>query len=221
MGESFAFTVARSYQTDLESPMTTLAKSLNGDGRHGLALLLIVIALLALSAGGDAARAALEWRRSDIADGQWWRLLTGHVVHLDVRHAVLNATGLVLVWALYARAWSPRQWLAVSAVAIASIDAGLWWFVPSLEWYVGASGLLHGLIAAGVVSQLRSERGIAIVVGVLLAAKLASEQLHGPLPFTDARQHVVIESHAFGALGGLLAGAGLALRRKRLAGERL
>jgi len=196
--------------------MTTLAKSLNGDGRHGLVLLLLVLALLALAVGGDGVRDALQWRRDDIAAGQWWRLVTGHFVHLDFRHALLNATGLVLVWALYARAWPPRQWLVVIAVAIATIDAGLWLFVPSLSWYVGASGLLHGLIAAGLVSQWRSERGIAIVVAVLLAAKLAVEQLHGALPFTDGRQHVVLESHAFGALGGLGAALALALRRKRL-----
>ncbi|RYZ63550.1 MAG: rhombosortase, partial [Proteobacteria bacterium] len=152
--------------------MTTLAKSLNGDGRYGLVLLLIVLALLALAIGGDAVRDGLEWRRSALADGQWWRLATGHLVHLDLTHAALNAVGLVLVWALYARAWSPGQWLAIVGVVVASIDAGLWVFVPSLHWYVGASGLLHGLIVAGLVSQLRHERGVAIVVGALLLAKI-------------------------------------------------
>lgn len=204
------------------SPMTTLPKSLNGDGRYGLALLLLVLALLALTAGGDHVRDGLQWRRSDLSAGEWWRLVTGHFVHLDFRHALLNATGLVLVWALYARAWKPVQWLVVIVITLATIDLGLWFFVPALSWYVGASGLLHGLIAGGLAAQWRGqwrgERGIAIVVGLLLAAKLVVEHLHGALPFTDGQQHVVLESHAFGALGGLCAGVALALapRRKRL-----
>jgi len=39
----------------------------------------------------------LMWDRAAIDAGQWWRLLTAHLVHLDVRHLLLNIFGLLLI----------------------------------------------------------------------------------------------------------------------------
>ncbi len=43
----------------------------------------------------------------DSPQGQLWRLLTGHFVHLGLEHAALNCLGLVLMWALFARDYTP------------------------------------------------------------------------------------------------------------------
>ncbi|MBS0395889.1 MAG: hypothetical protein JSR54_14810, partial [Proteobacteria bacterium] len=44
----------------------------------GLAAAMAVVALPAL--GGEAARAALRYERTAVAAGEWWRLLTCHLV---------------------------------------------------------------------------------------------------------------------------------------------
>jgi rhomboid family GlyGly-CTERM serine protease len=187
-------------------------RSLNCDGGHGFALLICLVMLLAPVAGGEALRGAWRYERFAVADGQWWRLLTAHFTHLDLHHALLNATGFALLWALFARCLAPRQWLPGLLLCVLAIDAGFWLWSTQLQWYVGASALLHGVFACGCVAWIRSGDRIGIVALVLLAAKLAWEQYSGPLPFMADRPVVTI-SHVYGALGGVL--AGLLLRPQR------
>ena len=100
-----------------------LLKSLNCDGKLGIALLAACAVLLLPVLAGDAGREALRYDRTALAAGQEWRLLTAHFVHLDFDHAALNSLGLVLMWALFARDYRPRQWLAILLGSIAAIDA--------------------------------------------------------------------------------------------------
>jgi rhomboid family GlyGly-CTERM serine protease len=196
--------------------MIPLAQSLNCDGRNGRALLAVAIGLLLLGWPAALTRAHLAYDRVALLRGEHWRWITAHLVHLDLAHAALNVLGLALAWALYLRAWSRIEWLLALLAGMLAIDAGLWWWQPQVQWYVGASGVLHGLIAAGLIGQWRTERGIALVVGVLLVAKLAWEWRHGALPFSGETGNVVLSAHRYGAVGGALAAAALTLRRKWL-----
>src|SRR5436305_11616739 len=129
-------------------PVTTFRRvltSLNCDGKFGIGLLIACAVLLLPELGGGAGRALLRYDRAGLAAGQWWRLLTAHAVHLDLEHAALNSLGLVLMWALFARDYRPRQWLAILLGAIAVIDCGLWLRDSTVAWYVGSSGALHGV----------------------------------------------------------------------------
>jgi len=134
-------------------------------------------------------------------DHQWWRLVTAHVVHLDVRHALLNDLGLALVWALFARDYSLRQWAAVVLGAVVAIDAGLWLCDSTLEWYVGSSGALHGVMAAGALAHLRRGERDGALLSVALVAKLGYEHWAGALPFS-ASLPVVVSAHLYGVIGG-------------------
>lgn len=182
------------------------ASAINCDGRYGLWLFAACATLLVPQLGGGAATHLLRYDRAAIAAGQWWRLLTAHVAHLGFHHAVLNTLGLIFLWALFAREWQPRQWLVIALVVTAAIDSGLWFRDPGVTWYVGASGLLHGLMAAGVLAYVRRRDPLGWVMAGLLAAKLAYEQLHGPLPFAGRGVPVVVDAHLYGALAGLVAG---------------
>lgn len=188
--------------------------SVNGDGRYGLALLCVAACLLLPSAGGDTVRAFARFERAGIAAGEYWRLLTAHVVHLDLRHAVLNSLGLVLMWALFARDYRPRSWLAIVLASIITIDAGLWFLAPEIQWYVGASGWLHGVMAAGTLAHLRRRDPDGWILAAFLVGKLAIEPWHS-LPFAGDVP-VVVQAHLYGALGGLAAALCLPSRREPL-----
>jgi rhomboid family GlyGly-CTERM serine protease len=170
----------------------------------GLALLACVAALLLPLLGGEPLRLALRYERVAVAAGELWRLFTAHFVHLDARHALLNAAGLTLLWALFARSWRPRQWLLATGASMFAIALGFWFLEPGLQWYVGASGVLHGLFALGCIAMLRDGDRTGILAAALLAAKLAWEHWQGPLPLEDGP--VVTASHLYGAIGGVLAG---------------
>ena len=177
----------------------------------------IMLVALALLPGGDAGREWLRFERTGIAAGEAWRLLTGHLVHLGVSHTLLNLAGLVLVWVLVGRAFSTRQWLWIMAGSVAAIDLGLWFGSPSLEWYVGLSGLLHGMLAAGIVAGLAARSGEAVVLAVVVAGKLAWEQFAGPLPGSEATSGgaVIVDAHLYGVIGGALVAATLIRVRGR------
>lgn len=171
------------------------------------ALILLVVAA-GLEIWGQAAREWLRYDREEIANGETWRLLSGHFVHLGWSHLVLNGTGLMLIAYLVASHFSHRQWLAICLATIVGMDLGFWYLQPQLNWYVGLSGLLHGLLAAGTVNGMRRREAEFWIIGVFLLGKLIYEQLLGPLPGSEASSggNVVVAAHLYGALSGALAG---------------
>jgi rhomboid family GlyGly-CTERM serine protease len=181
-------------------------RSLNCDGGRGLALAAACALLLALTAWGEPGRELLRYDRAALAGGEGWRLLTAHLVHLDFRHAALNCAGLALLWALFARDYRPRQWLAIVLGSIAAIDAGLWFADSTVLWYVGSSGALHGVLAAGALARLRRREREGLVLAALLLGKLAFEHWVGPLPFVG-HDPVVVDAHLYGVAGGLAVAA--------------
>lgn len=160
--------------------------------------------MLGLQLADGAAVHLLQYDRAAIAAGQWWRLLTAHLVHLSWRHAALDLAGLILLWALFARDLRAWAWGAVALAAAAAIDGGLWLRDPNVSWYLGLSGVLHGVLAAAVFVRLRRGDPEGWILAGLLLAKLAYEQIHGALPFAGDMP-VVADAHLFGALGGLAA----------------
>ena len=177
----------------------------------------VVLVALALMLSGESGREWLRFERGGIAAGEAWRLLTGHFVHLGVSHTLLNLAGLMLVWFLVGQTYAWRQWLLVMAGSVAAIDVGLWFGSPQLEWYVGLSGLLHGVLAAGIVAGIANRSFEAVVVAVLVTGKLAWEQFAGPLPGSEATSGgaVVVDAHLYGVIGGVIAAAALIRVRRR------
>jgi len=190
--------------------------SLNGDGIYGLTLIGIAVLLLLPELGGDAARTGLRYERMAIAAGEWWRLITAHFVHIDLEHTLLNLMGVVLMWAIFARDLRPRQWLIVTGVVLMTIDAGLWFWDRQVSWYVGASGALHGFMAAGTYVHVRRGDMDGWILVVFIVLKLGYEQWTGALPFVESGMPVVLNAHLYGALGGFAAAACLKPQHKSL-----
>ena len=175
-----------------------------------------VLVLVHLAAHGMLP--ALRYERAAVLDGEVWRLVTGHVVHADLRHLGWNVLGVLIVWGLV------RARLHAAPMARSSCSlrprrpvSGSCCSSPGLEWYVGFSGVLHGCMAAGLVAWLRSVRDpLTWLVAGLFAAKLAWEHLVGALPFTGGSLSipVVHEAHTYGAVGGLLAALVLSRRTR-------
>jgi rhomboid family GlyGly-CTERM serine protease len=180
--------------------------SVNLDGRHGLALLAtcaLILLVQWVAAGGEG----LRYERAGLLHGELWRLVTGHLIHLDMEHAALNSMGLILMWALFARDYTPRRWLAIVGGAIVAIDAGLWLVSSTVMWYVGSSGALHGVMAAGTLARLRRQDLEGWLLAVFLILKMGYEQLAGALPFSESASGVVVDAHLYGIVGGLAVAA--------------
>jgi rhomboid family GlyGly-CTERM serine protease len=193
--------------------LAQVAKSLNCDRAYGIALLCACVLLGALESIGEPARAALSFDRHAMAAGEWWRLLSAHFVHLDWEHTVLNGLGLVLMWALFARDYSPWRWLAIYLGAALAVSAGLWFANPELDWYVGASGALHGVMTAGTIAHVRRGDLDGWILAVFIVVKLGYEQFAGALPFAGTVD-TIVDAHLYGAIGGVVLAVLLESRRQ-------
>jgi rhomboid family GlyGly-CTERM serine protease len=196
--------------TGTDSGSQSWFRSANCDGYYGVALLASLGVILALCATGQRGREALCYERLALAQGQLWRLLSAHWVHLNLEHALLNGAGLTLLWVLMAREFPPRRWVGILLGSGLGIDAGLWFLRPGVEWYMGASGVLHGALAAGAAALYRRGEGLGAALLLLLVVKLIYEQHSGASVFVGDLP-LVTDAHLFGALGGL-AGALISAR---------
>ena len=196
------------------------SRPLDGKERHdgpqrghlGLIGVLISSVVLLEFAGADI-RLLLRYERSGVLNGEWWRLLTGHLMHGNLHHLALNVVGTGLVALLFGRDYPARQWLFILFCSASAIDIAFVFCEPQVQWYVGLSGVLHGAIAAGIVAWWRYEnRYLTIVAGILLLLKLGWEQGRGALPLSGDMP-VIVDAHLYGAAGGVMAVALLAAFR--------
>jgi len=181
----------------------------------------VIVALLAvcllMAAGGEGLRELSRYERQAIESGEYWRLVSGHLVHLGFGHLWPNVAALAIIGLLFDDVFRSADWLRVGAASAAAIDLGLLALEPTVLWYVGLSGVLHGFVAAGALALLLRREVLGAVLGVGLVAKLAFEQTVGPVPFTaqSVGGPVVVAAHLYGAIGALLAEAAAQLARRR------
>ena len=165
----------------------------------------ISLSILVMLAG-DLGKEALRYDRVWIGQGETWRLISGHFAHLGWSHLALNSVGMLLVWFLIGGSYTHRSWALIVGITLATMDAGFWFLNPELYWYVGMSGLLHGLLAAGIVARWKNFDTETAILLLLLVAKISWEQFSGPVPGSESTSGgpVVVDAHLYGALGGVL-----------------
>ena len=176
-----------------------------------LPYLLVAAAILLLAALPEHLQAALSYSRDGIADAQYWRLVTGHLLHSNNWHLLMNLAGLLLAMLLHGSYYRGKmltlQWLLCAL----AISLALYYYSPQIHIYVGLSGLLHAMLTLGALKdiQLKLSTGWLLLAGLI--GKVGWEQWQGP----DAKlaelinASVAIDAHLYGVCSGL--GLGLSL----------
>lgn len=147
---------------------------------------------------------ALGYDRGQIETGQWWRLLSAHLVHLNVAHTLMNLGAMALVFALLQHAAGAGAWWLTYALLSIATSVALYLLDPNLVRYVGASGVIHGLIAFGAVLRLHTHRTESLVLLAGLAAKLVYEATAGAVGGSETLigAPVITAAHRYGAIAG-------------------
>lgn len=138
---------------------------------------------------------------------QWqvWRLISGHLSHLNWSHLLLNMTGLFMVALFFAGYRSNRYWAGALLFIALLCSAGLL-LDNQLQRYVGFSGVLHGLFIIGARWEMQRYKTSGLVLMIVIIGKLVWEQMVGALPGSEsiAGGHVAVNAHLYGAIGGAL-----------------
>lgn len=193
--------------------MTLTLKNLPLNKQHSL--LVVTITLLAMLAYlfNDEVAPLFVYQHQLISQGELWRGFTGHFFHTNAIHLLLNLTALVLLWALHGNFYTLKNYSLLFITSALICSAGLFYFSPDVQQYVGLSGVLHGIFIFGAIMDIRhkDKTGYLLLIGVLL--KITHEQFYGAseqvTTLIDAT--VAIDAHLWGAVGGLLFSCGYVL----------
>ena len=167
--------------------------------------LIMVVVVLLLNAGGASITHLLRFDHLAIAQGEWWRLLSAHFVHLGWAHALLNSGGLLLVAWMQPKGAAWRWWVfyLITALCISIVM----YMKGEVSTYVGASGVLHGLLILAAFFSCWLETWRRALIVVLISTKLVWEQS----PWYEDTGvgemiggYVVVDAHFLGGVAGIL-----------------
>jgi rhomboid family GlyGly-CTERM serine protease len=151
----------------------------------------------------------LRYERLSISSHEYWRLITAHLIHLNLIHTLMNSAALFILIFVF---WGDikGKFDVINFIAcIIMIDVGLFFLQPELTNYVGFSGILHGLFAYYFIKTINKFK-ISSCFGIaLLIAKLLWEQ--SPLADTSMTAsyiggNVATAAHLYGGITGLISG---------------
>ncbi|MEZ9442947.1 rhombosortase [Vibrio sp. 10N.222.54.F12] len=161
---------------------------------------LIFTSLLCVLFQLEPVQAWVVWDKNAIADGQWWRILTGNFSHTNYSHLLMNLAGLWIISYMF----QPNKKQLLSALLFISLVTGFALLLSSIQIYVGLSGTLHGLFGLFALREALNGRNSSWLLVFGLIAKIAWEQFVGPSSTTGEliNARVAIEAHLAGALAG-------------------
>ncbi|MFT4654417.1 MAG: rhomboid family GlyGly-CTERM serine protease [Patiriisocius sp.] len=164
----------------------------------------------------------LAFHREQAIAGNWWQWISAHFMHNNFIHYGVNMIGLVLLWLLHGEYASVKSFSLNFVLMSVSISLCIYFLSPSLIWYVGMSGVLHGLLAWGVAIDIYLKRKTGYLLFVGLVIKLVDEQFFASSSFMASliEVGVAIDAHLYGAIIGLFLGVFSVLCRISAAAKR-
>jgi len=164
------------------------------------------LVMLLLQAMPEAVQQLLRYERGAVGAGQWWRLLSGNLVHLGWMHLALNGAALLIGAWLFAAARTPLAWAVALVVCGLAVNLGLLVFSPEVWWCVGLSGVLHGFLLIGASDWARAGDRLGWVLIAAWTGKVLWEQREGAMSVSEGivGGAVITDAHLYGLLGGAL-----------------
>jgi membrane associated rhomboid family serine protease len=162
-----------------------------------------VVAFLAELAGGtggfDASGSVVNdfgLRGSSVADGEWYRIVTGGFLHAGPVHLLFNMFALYVLGTLLEPAIGTPRFVALYVASLLAGALGALAMSDAGDNTVGASGAIFGLFgAAFVIARGRGLDSIAGEIGLLLLINLA---------LTFGIPGISIGGHLGGLAGGVI-----------------
>ncbi len=149
------------------------------------------------------APATLVYDRAAISNGELWRLLSGHLVHCDLNHLLLNCTAFFILAALIEH--QSRKLIPTTLFGIVSVSLYLWIFEAQLTHYCGLSGILNTLLVVALADRYKRTKNLIFPLTLAAAfVKICWEITTAEAIFSSTLWQSVPASHAAGYAGGVL-----------------
>lgn len=118
-------------------------------------------------------------------------------LHANLAHLVSNTIPLTVLLLLLAgskaQSWSVVAWIVLLSGAIL-------WLLGRPATHIGASSLIYGLIAYLIVSGIREQRIVPLIISLAVGFLYGGTLVSGVMPRLNSQ--VSWEGHLFGAIAG-------------------
>ena len=165
----------------------------------------VAVFVFELSAGANGAVSGsrttitddLALRAREVADGEWWRIVTAGFVHYGVFHLAMNMFALWILGTQLESALGKLRFALLYGVSLLAGSLGVLLLSPD-GFTAGASGAIFGMLGAAVAAQ--RAQGVNLRDGGLLPV------LGLNLAITFLIPGISIGGHLGGLAGGFLVG---------------
>jgi rhomboid family GlyGly-CTERM serine protease len=169
-----------------------------------LAIILLIVLLKLLD---PLSSEYLRFDRALINTGEIWRLFGAHFVHFSTIHMLVNLLAVCLV--AYIAGESLNNLLGIVLILWCSsvVGTGLYLFASDLSYYVGLSGVLHGLLVVSPFVSKFYSRKVALVFLSAIILKVIWEQsgFYDDMALASTiGGRVETRAHLLGVLSGLI-----------------
>lgn len=147
-----------------------------------------------------------------LAEGQWWRVISGNFTHTNAAHLAMNLVALWLVCLIF----KPTARMVLVLLGLFAGIIGLSLFFTDIKVYMGLSGVLHALFAFFALQEALTKQAFSWLLVLALAAKISYEQWIGASTNTEAliEARVAVDAHVVGSIAGLLLAGALTTTNK-------
>ena len=198
--------------TTKQSPLASI-ESPRVDGPISIVIAAIAAALVALPGISEL----LQFDRTAILAGEWWRMLTSHLTHFGTSHLFWDVLMFLVLGCLCERQ-SRKQFIACLIASAGLISLVVLTVSPEMQIYRGLSGIdtaLFTLVAVTLLKQKWAERDTTWVIAIAslltaLIVKIAIE-MSGATIFVDAHEAGFVPAplaHVVGATIGIVVSLG-------------
>jgi rhomboid family GlyGly-CTERM serine protease len=170
-------------------------------------LIIAIIGLSLLLFVSQSLQNEFVFNRNNIAQGQWWRLLTGNLTHSNFSHLALNITGLWILGFLFIDSLKIKTFTITTIILSLIVGCSLYFYSPELDFYYGFSGVLYGLYIIGAISAIiKQDYFTGLLVLLLIIAKISWDLLNGGSASSAELIGipVAIDAHLYGVIGAFV-----------------
>ena len=139
-----------------------------------------------------------------IVNGEFWRLITGQLLHTNLPHLLLNIAGLILISLLHSQYYSTKDFIFILLISLGFIGVGIL-LITSYSHYAGLSGVLHSFMVYGALQDIKHQLYTGWILLLAIFVKVFNEVIFGASEYTETliNASVALEAHLLGVIVGI------------------
>lgn len=136
--------------------------------------------------------------------GQYWRIVTGNFVHLNLEHIFWDLIAFIIL-GTFVEKISKRKLIELMSLSSIAIGAAVVSFDAQFNTYCGLSGIACSLAAYALLKNYRLKKNnVFLIAFIILTFKTTYELIFARSIFTSLESNFVVLSHLAGLLTGTI-----------------